>query len=66
MKAPEVKRILDANQLAGDLIRAAYLFSVSPATIDAWLLKGTHGTNAILLRLLDTGKINIKDVEAVR
>ena len=66
MKATEVRRILSSASLNDDITRAAYLFGVVPQTIKRWSENGTGGTSAILLRLLDVKKVDIKDVEVMR
>jgi len=61
MKASHVKKHLETIGLPE--VRAAYVFQTQPVTIKRWERFGTDGCNAILLRLLASGKITIQDVE---
>lgn len=49
----------------GSTAEASFVFEADKATVRRWKQFGTDGCNAILLRLLASGKITIQDIEAV-
>jgi len=61
MKAKQVQKTLIDLNLGPT--QSEQIFQTSRVTIWRWRQDGTSGANAILLRLLASGKITIQDVE---
>lgn len=61
MKASQVRRIVSKLDL--DPARLGASLDTGRSSIYRWMECGTDGTNAIVLNLLDGGKVTLKDIE---
>lgn len=64
MTANQVRSILSRLDLTQ--VGAARIIGVGDATMRRWVSKGANGTAELVLRLLDQGKITVRDIEAAR
>jgi len=63
MTASKYRAMLD--RLGLTQAGAARLLQIGERTARRWAVEGVEGTAVIVLRLLDAGKITVKDVESV-
>jgi hypothetical protein len=64
MKPNEVRRAFEKTEL--NMSALSQLLQTGRSSVYRWQEEGTDGCNAIVLRLLLTGKITPKDIEAVQ